>query len=63
MDLYQITKSGLKAVEKSAFDLERDIQALVEANLCHLFGFIQSLYRLSPLVLLTKEARCPLHLT
>jgi predicted transport protein len=37
MDLYQITKSGLKAVEKSAFDLERDIQALVEANLGNLF--------------------------
>jgi predicted transport protein len=37
MDLYQITKSGLKAVEKSAFDLEKDIQALVEANLGNLF--------------------------
>ena len=37
MDLYQITKSGLKAVEKSAFDLEKDIQALVEANLSNLF--------------------------
>lgn len=37
MDLYQITKSGLKAVEKSAFDLERDIRALVEANLGYLF--------------------------
>jgi len=37
MDLYQITKSGLKAVEKSSFDLEKDIQVLVEANLGNLF--------------------------
>jgi hypothetical protein len=32
-------------------------------NLGQLFGTVPSLYRLSPLVLLTKEARCPLHLT
>ena len=41
MDLYQITKSGLKAVEKSAFDLERDIQVLVEANLGNLLNCCQ----------------------
>jgi predicted transport protein len=38
MDLYQITKSGLRPVEKSSFDLEKDIQSLVEANLEGLFG-------------------------
>ncbi len=32
-------------------------------TLSQLFVSIRNLYRLSPLVLLTKEARCPLHLT
>ena len=32
-------------------------------NLVQLFGSIPSIYRLSPLVLLTKEARGPSHLT
>ena len=32
-------------------------------NLGQLFGSIPILYRLSPLVLRTKEARCPSHLT
>ena len=45
MDLYQITKDGLKAVEKSSFDLEKDIQSLVEANLVNLFDL--SLYLLN----------------
>jgi RecB family endonuclease NucS len=37
MDLYKLTKSGLEPVEKLTFDLERDIQMLVEANLSKLF--------------------------
>ena len=37
MDLHQIKSAGLKAVEKSVFDLEKGIQALVETNLGHLF--------------------------
>lgn len=37
MDLYQLTKFGLEPVEKSSFDLEKDIQMLVEANLSKLF--------------------------
>jgi hypothetical protein len=32
-------------------------------NLGQLFGAVPILYRLRPLVLPTKEARCPLHLT
>jgi hypothetical protein len=35
----------------------------VKPHLGQLFGSIPILYRLSPLVLRTKEARCPLHLT
>ncbi len=35
----------------------------VNSHLDQLFASIPSLYRLSPLVLPTKEARCPLHLT
>ena len=38
MDLYKITSSGLKAVEKDSFDLEKDIQKLVESNLPSLFN-------------------------
>jgi predicted transport protein len=38
MDLYKITSSGLKAVEKASFDLEKDIQKLVESNLTGLFS-------------------------
>lgn len=37
MDLYQLTKSGLLPVEKESFNLEKDIQVLVEANLTKLF--------------------------
>jgi len=36
---------------------------VLRAILSQLFGAVPVLYRLSPLVLLTKEARCPLHLT
>lgn len=38
MDLFKITSSGLKEVEKISFDLERDIQSLVESNLSKLFN-------------------------
>jgi len=36
---------------------------ILRANLGQLFVLIPSLYRLSPLISLTKEARCQLHLT
>jgi predicted transport protein len=38
MDLYRLTKSELEPVSKSAFDLEKDIQSLVEQNLTALFS-------------------------
>lgn len=38
MDLYKLTPSGLKEVEKAVFALEKDIQNLVEKNLTSLFS-------------------------
>lgn len=38
MDLYRLHNKELEPLSKSAFDLEKDIQALVEANLASLFN-------------------------
>lgn len=38
MDLYRLHNKELEPLSKSAFDLEKDIQALVEANLSSLFN-------------------------
>lgn len=38
MDLYRLDNNRLEPLNKSGFDLEKDIQALVEKNLTSLFG-------------------------
>lgn len=38
MDLYKIVDNNLQNIDKSSFDLEKDIQALIEKNLSSLFS-------------------------
>ena len=38
MDLYKLNKSQLESIDKKSFDLEKDIQSLVESNTESLFN-------------------------